>query len=267
MRASDTPRRQPPTPRSQRPRTPTLKQRTTNVLRIRAVLHEGERRDKLARRGRKHQPLTLTPQQQQRRPLLTAYLATHDGWPPSVTRSHAARLRDLNTLHAAYGPLVLLRVRLDTLDSLPLKCPELVELARQVIGCALEELARPATPYAASVQREPHGGTHAHLTTPLAYLRPAYAAQVQAARAGPGGGCLLLNGEAHAVLMRDAPSHRERVARYTTRDPDGRLDTPGTDAYLDALEEELGRKASGCSAVRLGWSSGLLTLRRSLSSK
>lgn len=256
MRASDTPRRQPHAPRSQRPRTPTLKQRTTNVLRIRAVLHEGERRDKLARRGRKHQPLSLTPQQQHRRPLLTVHLATHDGWPPKITRDHLARLKALNTMHTKHGPLVLITVGLDSLDALDLKSRELVELALSILDCALDELAQRRAPHTASIQRGTCGGTHVHLVIPLACLRPEYAALITAARAGPGGGCPLLEGEAHGVLMLDAPSNRERVARYLSRDPDARLDEPGSVAYLDALEDELTRKAAGHRSPRLGRTRG-----------
>ena len=256
MRASDMTRCQPHAPRSQRPRTPTLRQRTDNVLRTRAVLHEGERRDKLARRGRKHQPLTLTPQQQQRRPLLTVHLAAHDGWPPKITRDHLPRLKALNAMHTKHGPLVLLTVALDSLDALPLKSRELVELALSILDCALDELAQRRVPHTASIQRGSCGGTHWHLVIPLAYLRPEYAAVITAARAGPGGGCDLLDGQAHGVLMLDAPSNREKVARYLSRDPDARLDEPGTVAYLNALEEELTRKADGHRSPRLGRTRG-----------
>lgn len=249
------------------PHLPTLHDRAHDVLRTRAVLHEGHRRDELARRSRKHQPLTLTLEQARRCPRLAAHLTAHDGWPPSITRSSAARLLDLNALHAVHGSLVLLTVNLDVLDDLPLKSSAVGTLARSMTACFLEELAQPGVPYTAAAQRGEHGGTHAHLTPPLTHLHPKHAALVLATRPGPGGGCDLLDGQAHGVLIRNSLRDRRKVAAYLSRDPEGRLDLPGTDAYLDALEEELERKAHGHRSPRLSWSSGVLALRRSASSE
>ncbi|MEF2280492.1 hypothetical protein V3W47_19550 [Deinococcus sp. YIM 134068] len=234
----------------------------SDVLRQRAVLHEGRRRDELARRGRKHQPLNLTPDQARRLPHLAAHLAAHDGWPPPVSRVSEARRQDLDAMHAAHGALVLLTLVLDALDELPLKGEEMAGLSRAVVDCALEELTLPGTPYAATTQRGPCGGTHAHPVVPLAHLRPEHAALVRAARPGPGGGCDLLGGQAHGVLILDGVQDRRKVAAYISRNPDSRLDQPGTDAYLEALEDELSRKARGGRAPRLSWSRGTVALRR-----
>lgn len=267
LRSGDTlptPAQYPLAPRPTRLLTPTLRDIAREALRHRAVLREGNRRDQLARRGRKHQPLDLSPEQAEHRPRLAAYLLTHSGWPPSVTRNSTARLRELDTMYAACGPLVLLTVNLDTLDELPLKSEELRDLARELVAVYLDGLTAPGTPYAAAVQRGLFGGTHAHLALPLACLSAAHAALVQAARRGAGGGCELLSGDAHAVLMGNRPNDRARVAAYIARDPDGRLAIPGVTACLDALEEELERKASGQRSPRLSWSHGVTALRRAV---
>ena len=57
-------------------------------------------------RGRKHQPVLLAQVHPDRWPFLAAYLVEHpnksgyDGWPPTITRSHAARLRQMQTIKA-----------------------------------------------------------------------------------------------------------------------------------------------------------------------
>jgi hypothetical protein len=224
-------------------------------LRHRAVLWEAELSDAHLREGRKHNPNSVarvasTPH---RWPLLAAYIAAHNGWPPNITRDPSARLRHMQRMRDAHGPLVLLRLTLSDLDGLPLKTTRLTSAARPLIKSSLGELLRPKTPYNSSIQRGPLGSTHSHLTAPHGRLWPHHAGLVAAVLHGPGGGILLLEGRAHGVVILDTLLDFQRVACYTTRDPDGRLDTPGTDAYFDALEAELARKLQKEPRVRLGW--------------
>ncbi len=228
-------------------------------LRHRAVLWEGQLRDELYVRSgnsRKHSPhcmarVNRTPD---RWPLLAEHVATHDGWPPSVTRSSSARLRQMRTMREAHGSLALLRLSLADLDALPLKSTRLTSAARPLIVSSLRELLRPGTPFNSSIQRGGLlDGTHSHVMAPLGGLLTPHAELVGAAPHGLGGGVLLLEGRAHGVVIRDTPEDFQRVACYTARDPDGRLDTPGEDAYFDALEDELVRKRRKEPRVRLGW--------------
>lgn len=243
--------------RTQPPQPTSLRHRANAALRDRAVLWEGQRRDELFERSRKHPRIYLTAPQKRHLHQLTAHLSANKDWPPKITREPTARLEALDAMFDEDGPLVLLTVSLDTLNALPLKSQELKELAVSIIDCALEELAHPRAPHTASIQRGICGGTHVHLGIPLGHLRPEYADLICAARHGPGGGCLLRDGEAHGVLMLDPPENREKLAWYLARDPDARLDEPNDGIYLDALEEELTRKASGHRSPRLGWTRGV----------
>ncbi len=244
----------------------------TDQLRHRAVLHEGKRRDEQharSKRGRKHQPLMLAAELLEARPLLAQYLATHDGWPPKITRRSNTMLLNLDAMHAAHGPLVLLRIKLVRLDPYPLYSPKLLNGARIRIVCYLGIFAHPDAPRTCKIARGVCGGTHTHHVFPLAFLAEPYASLVSAAPHGPGGGCELANGFVHGVVILDTPKDRERVAAYISRHPDERLDTPGTLAYLDALEDDLRHKEAlklkvegAVAAARLSWASGVLPLRR-----
>jgi hypothetical protein len=236
------------------------------------VLYEGDRRDEQyarSRKGRKHPPLMLAAELLEGRPLLAKHLPTCDGWPPKITRRSNTVLLNLNAMFTAHGPLVLLRIALDPLDAVPLRSPEMGSLARDLLPAYLAALLLPDAPYACSIKRGVYGLTHCHLVTPEAFLAEPHASLVNAAPHGPGKGCDLLDSVAHGVVILDTPKDRQRVAVYISRHPDERLDTPGTLAYLDALEEELKHreelklKVEGAvAAARLSWTRGVLSLRR-----
>ena len=167
----------------------------------------------------KRKRLVLTSDEAARCPQLAAHLATHDGWPPSITRSYAARTRHLNAIYAAHGPLVLLRYHLDELNEYPLRSPDLPTEARPLIKESAGELLLPSTPYTVDIQRGSLGRTHWHPVAPLTGLLPEHAALVSAAKHGKRGGCELLDGLAYGVVIRPAPENRSRVARYNHPPP------------------------------------------------
>jgi hypothetical protein len=234
------------------------------------VLWEADRRDEqtarsLEQQSRRKRP-TLTPDEATTHLRLAVHLSTHDGWPPSITRSYKARTRHLNALYAAHGPLVLLRYHLDELNEWPLRGDDLPAEARPLIKECAARLLLPGTPYTVDIQRGGLGRTHCHPVAPLSGLRPEHAALVTAARHGPQGGCELLDGQAYGVLLLPDPKNRSNVARYVTRHPDGRLDHPGTPDHLDALEDELSYTAARAlihkprRAKRMGWEVGVRPL-------
>lgn len=228
-------------------------------LRVRAVLFEDAKARRAKMGGRKHGQIFFDTDQALRWPTLARWVANHDGWPPSVARSSAARLRHIQAIRAAFGPVVLLRLKLPELNSFPLKSAATAAGARRAAKVHLARFGGGLLPAAwtVNVQSGEHfGGTHAHILLPLASLTSSWAALIDAAPHGRGGG-LELDSIAHAVVVGAVAADLKRVAAYLSRDPDGRLDTPGTDAYFDALEAELLRKASKVRSVRLGWESGL----------
>jgi hypothetical protein len=249
----------------------------TDQLRRRAVLHEGKRRDEQyarSKRGRKHQPLVLTAELLEARPLLAHYLATHDGWPPKITRRSNTTMLNLDAMHAAHGPLVLVTLTIaEGMDHLPLYSPRLLYMTRALVKAYFRRLAHPKVPYLCKIARGVYGGIHTHHVLPLAFLAEPFASLVNTAPHGPGRGCELVNGFIHGVVIFDTPKDRARVAAYVSRHPDERLDTPGTPAYLDALEDDLRRKEAlklkvegAVAAGRLSWSCGVLPLRRAADS-
>lgn len=246
------------------PRSP--KTRTNEILRHRAVLYEGKVRDLATEQAlerqqyqRKHQRLNLTREQEDAYPALCQHLALHDGWPPTVSRKSKARVRQLDALYDAYGPLVLLRLALPELDELPVYSPVMSRSARQVTAERLDSLlVRPV--YTADVQRGADFGTHSHHCTPLSFLAEPYQQLVNAAPHGPCAGYELSDQAAHGVVMLNAAIDRRKVASYITRHPDGRLDDSTTALYLAALEDELNRKAQGGPVVRLGWTKNVIPL-------
>lgn len=230
--------------------------------RARAVLREADLRDEAQQRARKHQPLTLTPEQKTNLPLLTRHLETHDGWPPNISRKPGARVKHLEALRAAYGQLVLLRISLPSLDEFSLHSRALADAAREAIDVILFSLVSNDAPCTVSIQRGAEGGTHAHLVIPWLCFLELYADLIWAAPHGPDGGCALPYTAAHGVVIRDTTEDRCKVASYTVRHPDGRFDTPGTPAYLAALEDELRRKVSKQRRVALGWTVNVRSLSR-----
>lgn len=205
--------------------------------------------------------LTLSTAQREALPLLALWTDAHDGFPPPVTRKHAARLRHLNALHAAYGPLVLLRLSLPALDRMPLFSRRMSDRARLEVAQRMTSLEGRDAAYTADVQRGPQGhlwtGTHAHVVTPLVLLPSPHREVIHAAPWGPGGGIELPSLAAHGVVILPTLKDREKVARYNVRHPDGRLDDPTQPVYLQALEDECARRAARGPGVRLGWSRGL----------
>lgn len=248
--------------------TSTTRTKRREQLRDRAVLREATVRDaataraaQTARPGRKHQPLALTDEQGVHYTALAAHLKAHAGWPPSITRNHTPTLRCLEIMYAV-GPLAMVRLSLPDLDALPLKSRELATAARAAVEAVLPHLCACSGLYTVAVKRGKHGGTHAHLVLPVAYLNATDRARVKAAPHGINGGMLILNGNAHGVQITDHPTDRARVAAYLSRDPDERLDDPTSAAYLDALEAELHRKATNPKRVRLAWNAGITALKR-----
>lgn len=232
-----------------------LARRATEHAHRQAVARHERRRTA----SRKHGAIQITLELMQQQPTLAQHLRTHPvkglpgwGWPPTLTRRNDATTGQLNALYRLHGPLVLLTVNLDTLDTCTLKSQEVAQLSREIVQAYLDELATPDPAYTASPQRGDTGHTHAHLVIPLAHLKDEHAQVIQATPKGRAG-CLLLDGDAHAVLIGNTTADRQKVAAYLSRDPDARLDDPNSPAYLQALEEELTRKAQGHRSPRLSW--------------
>ena len=178
----------------------------------------------------------------------------YDGYPPPFTRKFAARLKQLNDMRKAHGPLVLIRVTLSELDMMTLKSARLRAAAVLLLDEKLTRLLLPGTRYTQAIQRA--ANTHSHVIVPLAHLLAEHADLVRAAPIGPGGGVVLLGGQAHGVIIRDTERDFEKVARYTSRDPVSAL--YGRDyafrAYLEAVEAELQRLQGDPTPTRLAWS-------------
>lgn len=224
-------------------------------LRERAVLYEADVRDRTSRLSRKHQPLVLTPDEAVNYPMLAAHLATHDGWPPSITRSSEAALADLDAMHELRGSLALLTLSLDSLDSLRLKTPELAQLARDIVAEYVSELLRCDAPYRIAVQRGATGHTHAHMVVVLADMRSEHREILEANQQA-----YLLGGQAEARVIGNSPTDRARVATYVSRDADARLGDPtNREAYLTALEEKL--VSHHLRSPRLSWSVGTSVIK------
>lgn len=190
-------------------------------------------------------------------PGLLEHLITHpcvpgySGYAPSFTRDSEPRLKQLQTMKEAYGPLVLLRVTLSELDMMPLKTPELRAAAVPLLEAKLAELLLPRTRYTQGLQRA--GNTHSHPVAPLVNVRPEHAELIRAAPIGPGGGVVLLGGQAHGVIIRDTEHDFKKVASYISRDPVSALYSReyAFRAYLEAVEAELQRSTT---SPRLAWS-------------
>ncbi len=228
-------------------------------LRVRAVLFEDSKARQSKTRGRKHGQIFFDADQALRWPTLALWLVNNANWPPPVARSSKARLRHIQAMRAAFGHVVLLRIKLPELDCFPLKSAATAAGARRAVEANLTRLGGGSLPAAwtVNVQAGEHfGGAHAHILLPLASLTSSWATLIDAAPHGRGGG-LELDSRVHAVVLGKTALDSERTASYLSRDPDGRLDTPGTAAYFDALEAELLRKAAKARRVRLGWESGL----------
>lgn len=234
--------------------------RDVGVLRD-GYLHDLAYERSLAARGRR---IVLTDEQRPLYPLLDPYLDTHDGYPPPVTRRHGARLRHLNSLHAAHGSIILMRLSLPDLNAYPLYSRDMSKKSRPAVLDVMRDLSGKRASYTADIQRGAAGqlqkGTHGHIVTALDLLPDDYREAVYAARHGPGGGIELPRHAAHATVIRSALADREKVARYVTRHPDGRLDTRSGPDYLQALEDELQRLAAKNPVVKLGWTRGVLPL-------
>ncbi|WP_194165427.1 hypothetical protein, partial [Deinococcus terrestris] len=177
---------------------------------------------------------------------------------------HHARLRHLNGMYDAYGPLVMLRLSLPALDAYPLYSKDMSTRSRAAVLSVMRDLSGKHTVYTSDVQRGEQGqlqaGTHAHPVTPLILLPDDYRDRLQAAPHGSGGGTELPRHAAHGVVILPTADDREAVARYVTRHPDGRLDNPNSPVYLQALEDELRRLAQKNQPVKLGWSKNVLPL-------
>lgn len=235
----------------------TLERPKSQQLRTRAVLYEADRADDHAQnqRGRKHQPILLALVNPDRWPLLAAYLLKHqskigyDGWPPGITRSSAARRKQLDRMHAAHGPLALVRLTLLDLEGFPLKSPELKAAARVQVDNLTAELLRPRTCYSLSLHRA--SATHAHMVNPVSGLLKPYSDLLVKAR--PGTNSLVLEGRAHVEQIVDSEADYARTAQYLSDDPNSHLRDPNGPGYFDALESELLRKATQQKTVRLAW--------------
>lgn len=212
--------------------------------------------------------ITLTSAQRVEYPRLAQYLDHSRGLPPSVSRVSRYRLEHLRLMHAALGPLALLRISLRECNLFDLHDPELLKRVRDLLPAKVEPVTCGQPVYTVNVQRGRHDGTHVHLAMPRQCLTPILRAEVEAAPAGLGGGVepVRLTG-LHAVSLNSAQEDLERAARYLSRHPDSRLDGQylGTPPYLQAQEEELLRKAAHHRSRRHGWTVGVGTLEDTFS--
>lgn len=232
------------------------RQKTRDRQRTRAVLREGELRDRQYSRAKKRLRLDLTPDEASARPLLAQHLEVSGNFPPNTKRSAASRTRQLHAMFDAYGPLVFLRFALPALDAYALHDKDLPALARDALSDKVWGLVDNDAPHTVDIHRGAEGGTHAHMVTPLCFILDESREQVDAAPHGIRGGLELSYFAGHAVVMGNTSKDRERVAAYVRCHPDARLKEPGTPAYLDALEDELRRKGEGLRFGRLGWDGG-----------
>lgn len=216
---------------------------------------------------RRNAPFCLLPHVADEYPALAIHLERSDGHPPAVTRSAAARTRQLNTMFDIRGPLVMLRFALPALNAHPLHTDELPALARAALDDLLWELLAPDAPYTVDIHRGGDGGTHGHVVVPLACVLQPWRDLIDEATHGPGGGRDLPFFAGHGVVIRNTALDRERVASYVRCHPDARLRSPGPQLeqlgeYLAGFDDEAGRKFGGMRLPRMGWDGGGL---RSLS--
>ncbi|AZI45368.1 hypothetical protein EHF33_20880 (plasmid) [Deinococcus psychrotolerans] len=230
----------------------------TRILDSRLSAHEGKRRDEQAARARqsKNRWLAPTAVQEETLPHLCHYLMTHGGWLPSVPRGNPqARVKRLEAMYSAHGPLVLLTTELHSLNCLGLQTVALARRGKSRTMTMLKKLTVSACPFDAVLQRGGFfEGTHSHVVLPLSFFNAEAQALLLAAPRGSGGGCQLKSG-VHGVVIGDTSQDRQRVAGYLNRHPDGRLYLPLHRSECLAAYEELllRRKRKVRSKVRLAW--------------
>lgn len=221
--------------------------------------------------GRKHLPIDPEDLDPELHLLLLAHLAAHRGWPPPVGRDYRPKQQQIGILREAFGPLAFLRFDHRTCDHLPLKSEKLRDRVRRKSESWLRLIAPALQAYIYAIQRGGQFGfTHEHLVLPLQHMTKRHQQALLEAQRGAGGGCILIDGRLpvgaiHGVIMGESAEDDERVSRYLSRDPDGRLDEPGTPSYFDALEAELRRLESRQRSPRLSAAPGVQSARHLLS--
>lgn len=215
----------------------------TAILDRRFSAHEADRRDQQFARSmlaRQRRQLVLMLDEALTSPTLARHLKHHREL-PDMRLKWKPRLKRIEALHAAYGPLVLLTVLHPGLLHLDVYSEALAKKCRSHAVLALKGVTLTRLGYEALQQRGgKFDGDHTHFVLPLSCLRPKFREQVSAAPHGPKGGCMLHSG-AHAVIMGDSAEDREKVAKYLSRPRDQRLDlkTPRPDrlaGYEDLLQ-------------------------------
>jgi hypothetical protein len=217
---------------------------------------EAQLRDKQAWRSscRQRRTLRLPQAVAKAHPLLAAHLVAHNDDLPSTQRDCSGRTRRLEAMRQAHGQLVLLTICLPTLAAVPFHSAGLARRAKLLTTTAVQRLTIGPCALEAAIQRGGrYEGVHAHVCLPLAALRLDFRTLVEVAPSGPGGGWALTS-LWHGVEIRDTPTDRLKVARYTGRHPDGRFGLHVHDpARLLAFEELLMRRQTGRDEPALTW--------------
>jgi hypothetical protein len=217
---------------------------------------EAQLRDEQAWRSscRQRRTLRLSQAVAEAHPLLAAHLVAHGDELPKVQRDCGGRARRLEAMRQAHGQLVLLTICLPTLAAVPFYSAGLARRAKLLTTTAVQRLTTGPCALEAAIQRGGrYEGVHAHVCLPLAALRLDFRTLVEIAPSGPGGGWALA-AFWHAVRIRDTPTDRLKVARYTGRHPDGRFGLHVHDpARLLAFEELLARRQTGRREPALTW--------------
>lgn len=238
-------------------------------LRIRGVLHEGKKRDEQFSKAPvpRERKYVLSPEEAEKYPYVAAYLVKSGGYLPPTHRGHKAVLKLLRAMSSEFGTLVFLRKDMPQLDVFPRKSPILGQHAREeskaFLGTILSTADLDAVPYRASLQwGEVTEHLHTHFVLPLCFVEATLAQRIHAAPHGIGGGCLI-DDTFHGVVVSPGDLHLLRLSRYLTSDPDSRLRNREGENYLEALEEDLARKATSSErAARLGWGRQVMAAKK-----
>lgn len=229
-------------------------------LRNRNVLYEGRKRDEQASR---HPPqherkCTLSPEDVEKYPYVAAYLVKSGGYLPPTHRNHQAALKLLRAMSSEFGTLVFLRKDMPQLEVYPRKSHVLGQQARQegrvFLRTVLSTTDLSTVPCRASLQwGEVTEHMHTHFVLPLCFLEEELAQHIYAAPHGTGGGCLI-DDTFHGVVVASGDVNLVRLSKYLSNDPDSRLRERKGENYLQALEEDLTRKATSRKrAAPLSW--------------
>lgn len=230
------------------------------LLRNRAVLHDGQMRDLLFERsqGKRPRDLRHVPRHLfDATPTLKRQMVEGNFFRPRVktgSRSDASTLRGrLDAMHRNAGELVLVTSIRHDLAGMPLKHEATVAAWKDGHEFMLDIISPDALAFDAVLQAGGITGQfHDHTVLPLGAILPDLRTFALDMPRGAGGGAVHEASGLHLVVMGDEPEDRARVASYMSRDSDGRFDLPDDHSdYLQAHEDALVRKLTGVKSPKL----------------